>query len=307
MNSGLRKLAAAAFALLFAVTSAVLAQDLQPVPALAGPVVDLTATLSAAEHSALSEKLLDWHRRTGKQLQVLLVATTQPENIEQYANRIGVSWGLGRKGKDDGVLLVVAMKDKRLRIEVGRGLEGELTDIASRRIISEIVAPHFKQQQFAAGLHAGVNAIMAVADGQQVSAVLQEGWQPSTATGPQSAPKKRVSSQSIETFLVFALIIIAVVGSILRRLFGKLGGSMIGAGIAGFAVWVITGLLLAAVAGAVIVLVLLLLIGSPVGWYLGRGGWSGGLGGGGWSSGGGVPWSGGGGDFGGGGASGSWD
>src|SRR5574338_44028 len=128
-----------------------------PVPALKARVTDLTGTLSAAQRTALEERLAAFEARKGSQIAVLLVPTTQPETIEQYGIRVAEQWKLGRKGVDDGVLLLVAMKDRAVRIEVGYGLEGVLPDAPANRIIDEYIVPRFKQGDFAGGISAGVD------------------------------------------------------------------------------------------------------------------------------------------------------
>ncbi len=135
------------------------------VPALTQRVTDLTGTLDSAQNAALAQKLADFEKQKGAQIAILLVPTTQPETIEQYSIRVVEKWKLGRKGVDDGVLLLVAKNDHKLRIEVGRGLEGALTDVASKRIIADVISPHFKQGDVVGGLHAGVDGIMAVIQG----------------------------------------------------------------------------------------------------------------------------------------------
>ena len=131
-------------------------------PALAARVTDLTQTLSPAERAALEAKLADWEARTSNQLVVLIVPTTQPEPIESYSLRVAEKWKIGRKGQDNGALFLVAKNDRKMRIEVGYGLEGVLTDVTSRRIIAENVAPSFREGRYAAGIDAGVDRIIAV-------------------------------------------------------------------------------------------------------------------------------------------------
>ena len=135
---------------------------LQPVPPLQARVTDLTGTLSATERQALEAKLADWEARTTNQLAVLIVPTTKPEAIEQYAIRVADAWKIGQKGKDNGAILLVAKDDKQIRLEVGYGFEGVLTDLTSRRIIAETIAPLFSKGQFAAGISAGIDRIISV-------------------------------------------------------------------------------------------------------------------------------------------------
>jgi len=142
----------------FAVGAAEAPKDgLAPTPPLTSAVTDQTGTLSPSERQTLESKLRDWEARTTNQLAVLIVPTTAPEPIEQYSLRVAEAWKIGQKGKDNGAILLVAKNDKRIRIEVGYGLEGVLTDVTSRRIIAENVAPEFSKGNFATGINAGVD------------------------------------------------------------------------------------------------------------------------------------------------------
>src|SRR5579862_9850377 len=140
------------------------------VPPLTGRVVDQTATLSASEMDALTQRLKDLEARKGSQVAVLIVPTTDPESIEQFSIRVAEAWKIGRKKVDDGALLVVAKNDRKIRIEVGYGLEGALTDVTARRIIDEIITPKFKSGDFAGGISAGVDRIIGVVDGEPLPA-----------------------------------------------------------------------------------------------------------------------------------------
>src|SRR5579863_2288470 len=144
------------------------------VPTLSGRVVDQTATLSAGDISALTQRLRDLETRKGSQVAVLIVPTTQPETIEQYSIRVAEAWKIGRRKIDDGALLVIAKDDHKLRIEVGYGLEGALTDVTSRRIIDEVIAPKFKSGDFAGGIAAGLTRIIGVIDGEPLPAPAPE-------------------------------------------------------------------------------------------------------------------------------------
>jgi uncharacterized protein len=275
---------------------------LAPIPPLRARVTDLTHTLSADEQQALEAKLAAWERDTGNQMAVLIVPSTKPEPIEAYSIRVAEAWKIGRKGQDNGVLFLIAKDDRKVRLEVGYGLEGVLTDVTARRIIAETVAPFFRQNQFAAGINAGV---------ERVIGVVGKG-EPLPAKSPSSAPRAS-RGFDFETLLILLLVGVPVIGGILARIFGKLGGSTIGAGIVGAAAWVIGGSLLIALAVAIIGFVIMLLFGgaggigrSGGGWIpIGGGGWGGGGGGFG-GGGGGGGFGGGGGSFGGGGASGGW-
>jgi len=140
------------------------------VPPLTGRVVDKTATLSSSDVASLDQTLKDFEARKGSQLAVLIVPTTQPETIEQYSLRVAEAWKIGRRKIDDGAILVVAKDDRKLRIEVGYGLEGALTDVTSKRIIDEIITPSFRSGNFAAGISAGVDRIIRVVDGEKLPA-----------------------------------------------------------------------------------------------------------------------------------------
>src|SRR6266436_648769 len=140
------------------------------VPPLSGRVVDTTGTLSSGDIAAQSQRLLDFQKRKGSQIAVLIVPTTAPETIEQYSIRAAEAWKIGRKKIDDGALLVVAKDDRKLRIEVGYGIEGALTDVTSKRIIDEIITPRFRNGDFAGGISAGVNRIIRVVDGEPLPA-----------------------------------------------------------------------------------------------------------------------------------------
>ncbi|HEY0234678.1 MAG TPA: YgcG family protein [Afipia sp.] len=269
------------------------------VPPLTGRVVDLTSTLGSDQIVSLEQKLKDFEDRKGSQITVLIVPTTQPEAIEQYALRVAEQWKLGRKKVDDGALLLVAKDDRRLRIEVGYGLEGALNDATSKRIIDEIITPRFRSGDFAGGINAGVDRMLKVADGEPL---------------PAPKPIQQMSPGAMDAlgeFFPVLLIGSIVVGGIMRTMFGRLGGSIItGAGV-GIVVWLFVGALaiagLAGLAGFFFTLVGDAVMSSGGG--RGRGGFGGGgfsSGGSSWGGGGGGGFSGGGGSFGGGGASGSW-
>ena len=270
---------------------------LVPVPALTSAVTDQTGTLSASERQALESKLRDWEARTTNQLAVLIVPTTAPEPIEQYTLRVAEAWKIGQKGKDNGAILLVAKNDKRIRIEVGYGLEGVLTDITSRRIIAENIAPEFSKGNFAAGINAGVDRIIEVVGAGE----------PLPALTPQrrTAPARHFD---FGTMLIVLLVAVPVLGSVLRSVFGKVGGSLLGGGIVGAIAWFVASSLLIAGVAAIIGFIVMLFSGisgrGGPGIFIPSGG--GGFGGGGFGGGGGG-FSGGGGSFGGGGASGGWN
>jgi len=274
-----------------------------PVPKLAARVTDLTATLSAEQRQALEVRLAEFEKAKGAQIGVLIVPTTQPEPIEQYARRVLDEWKLGRKGIDDGALLLVAMKDRKLRIEVQYGLEGVLPDATAKRIIDETVVPRFKSQDFYGGISAGVERMIGVVSGEEL---------PAPPTPAASNQGSGVDGSKIETLLLMGFALVFVVGAVLRSMFGRFAGSAVAGGVGGVAAWFIVGSAIGAGIVALLVFVLTGVIGLAGTSAMRRGGWSGGSwgggswggGGGGWS--GGSDWSGGGGSGGGGGASGSW-
>ncbi len=275
---------------------AAVAQRLQPVPAFEARVTDLTGTLTAAEQAALEHKLADFEQRKGAQLAVLVVATTQPETIEQYSIRVVDAWKLGRAQPDDGALLLVARDDRALRIEVGRGLEGVLTDLVAKRIVADIIVPQFQRGDFAGGINAGVEQMIRVIDGEPLPEP-DRGWQGRAAQFEELLP-----------VLFFAVLFGGVV---LRAMFGRALGSVATGGLAGLIAWLLTQLVGLAVVAGIAALVLSLMMGFGGGRWSSRphhSGWGGGgFGAGGFGGGlGGGFRGGGGGSFGGGGASGRW-
>ena len=136
------------------------------VPPLTQRVTDLTSTLDAQQIQTLESRLAEFEANKGAQLAVLIVPTTQPETIEQFGIRVVEAWKLGRKKVDDGALLLVAKDDRTLRIEVGYGLEGVLTDATANRIIDEIIVPRFKRGEFYAGIESGLAAMMQIVNGE---------------------------------------------------------------------------------------------------------------------------------------------
>lgn len=263
------------------------------VPPLTGRVVDLTGTLSADQAAALEQKLKAFEDRKGSQLAVLIVPTTQPETIEQYSLRVAELWKLGRKKVDDGALLLIAKNDRKLRIEVGYGLEGVLNDATSKRIIDEIITPKFRSGDFASGIADGADRILKVIDGEPL---------------PVPEPKRDpVDLSAIGEYFPFLFIGTLMAGGIFRALLGRLLGSLVAGGGIGLVMWFLVGALpLAALAGLIVFV--LTLIGDTLvssGGGGGRGGYGGGFSSGSSSSSSGG-FSGGGGSFGGGGASGSW-
>lgn len=281
-------------ALMTAVPAA--AQPLRPVPPLEARVTDLTGTLTQAEQAGLEAELAGFESRKGAQIVVLIVPSTEPEEIEQYSIRVVDAWKLGRAAPDDGALLLVAKDDRAMRIEVGRGLEGALTDLVSKRIISDTIAPYFRQGDFAGGIAAGIGQMIRVIDGEPLPAPDRE-WGGGTERLAGMLP------------FLFGLVI---VGSIVfRAIFGRALGSVATGGVIGAVVWWLTQVFGLAIGVGIVAIIVSLFLGiaGPHRWSSrpGHGGWSSG----GWTSGGGGSFggggfSGGGGSFGGGGASGRW-
>jgi uncharacterized protein len=257
---------------------------LAPIPPLTARVTDKTGTLSDADRTALEDKLARYEQQSGNQLVVLMVPSTQPEPIEAYSLRVAEAWKIGRKGSDNGALFVVAKNDRKMRIEVGYGLEGVLTDVQSRRIIGDDVAPLFRDGKFAAGINAGVDRIIAIT-GQGAAGA-------APASAARTPPRNRGGGFDLETLLIILFVGVPVLGGILKSIFGRVLGSAFGAGIVGFAAWMLAGsLVIAGIAGVVGLLVMLMLgVGStlgrrggmyiPMGGGFGGGGFGGGRGGG---------------------------
>ena len=279
------------------------AQAPAPVPALTGHVIDATGTLSGSEANGLEAELSDFEARKGSQVAVLIVASTQPEEIEQYSIRVAEQWKLGRKKVDDGAILLVAKDDHKLRIEVGYGLEGALTDAICKRIISEVITPYFKAGDFPGGLSAGVASILKVLDGEPLPP-------------PQRSPLQVGQHRGAGVGLGLLALAFLISGG-LRSAFGRVRGGLFSGGAVGLLASFLLGSVILGVGAGLLASLFTMLGGTSVG-NLGngsrRGGWGGGGFGGGWGSGGGGwgggggggGFSGGGGGFGGGGASGSW-
>ncbi|MBB4429646.1 uncharacterized protein GGD66_008250 [Bradyrhizobium sp. CIR48] len=271
------------------------------IPELTGRVVDQTGTLSSSNVAALSQRLRDFETRKGSQIAVLIVPTTQPETIEQFSIRVAEAWKIGRKKVDDGAILVVAKNDRHLRIEVGYGLEGALTDVTSRRIIDEIITPKFRAGDFGGGISDGVDRMIRVIDGE-----------------PLPVPSPTVSFGHLDDLApVFIVTLFASigVGGFFRAMLGRLLGSLVTGGIIAGLTWLILGSFALAIAVGVLGFIIGFVadLFSAIMPATGRsrgGSWSSGSSSGGWSSGSSSSdsgsFSGGGGSFGGGGASGSW-
>lgn len=267
------------------------------IPQLKQRVTDLTSTLDAAQVQALEARLAAFEASKGSQIAVLMLPTTQPETSEQFGIRVAEAWKLGRKGVDDGVLLLVAKDDHKLRIEVGYGLEGALNDATAKRIVSEVISPLFKRGEFYAGIDAGLTSIIKVIEGE-----------PLPPPAPRAATQSGNDTNSFGQLLGAGFVVFMMGNILLRQLLGRLPSGLIVGGVIGMLAW---GLLLSlawAIAAGVVAFLLSLIFGSTGGGSSFPSGWGGGSGG--WGSGGGSfgggDFGGGGGSFGGGGASGDW-
>ena len=289
-----------------------LAQDVQPVPTLSGRVVDQIGLLQPAQREQIEARLAAFEAQAGPQIVLLLVASTQPEDIAAYAQRVADSWKIGRREVGDGVLVVVARDDRRVRIEVAKALEGAVPDLAARQIIDRLITPAFKRGDYAAGLDAGVDGLIARVRGEGLPAPT-----PEAGTGR----SRHSGGFDWQTLAIFFFVGVPVVGGVLSSLMGRKLGSVVTAGGTGALAWGLsTSAVLAGVAGVVALLLVGVMgvgssargrggrgmlggaLGGLPGVILGGGGFGGGRSGGG----GGGFGSGGGGNFGGGGASGSW-
>jgi len=277
------------------------AQPLQPVPALQARVTDLSATLSAAQARALEDKLAAFEAAHGSQIVVLLVRSTAPEDIAAYAFRVADAWKIGRRDVGDGVLLLVAKDDRKVRIEVARTLEGAIPDLAAWRIIDGAIIPAFRRGDFAGGIDAGVEGVFALIRGENLPAP-----EPAAPGG---------GGAGLEDLGALLFVGVPILGAVLVGMLGRKPGALATGGLTGLIVHLLTASLFLALVGGVLAVVFVLVLGiggggrggpphrggGPIirGGSLGGGGFGGGFGGGGFRSGGG-------GSFGGGGASGSW-
>ena len=243
-----------------------------PVPPLAGRVTDQTATLTGEQKSALEQTLRSFEARKGSQVVVLIVPTTSPETIEQYALRVAEQWKPGRKNVDDGAILVVAKDDRTLRIEVGYGLEGALTDAASKRIISEIVVPRFRQGDFYGGISAGVDRMLRVIDGEPL---------------PNPEEGRPAGTRGMGSILPVMMVLALVAGGVLRTVLGRFPAALVTGGAVSAVAWMLAGAISVALIAGGVAFLFTLLGGGMGGRGLGIGGFRGG-------------------GFGGGGASGRW-
>lgn len=288
------------------------AQTLVAVPPLTARVMDQTGTLAGADVAALEQQLKNFEQQRGTQIVVLLVTSTAPEDISDFTQRLGDAWKIGRRQVGDGLLLVVALNDRRLRIAPAKSLEGAVPDLAAQRIIDQVITPAFRQGDVAGGLRAGLSHLQARIEGEAL---------PLPQAGAQSSKPTGAAEVDWLNLVVLLLVALPVVAGVLRRVLGQRLGALAAGGVVGVVVWVMTSLLwlgvVAAMLGLMSALFMQALPSAAVRRSQGRGrgrggdfsGWGGGGSGhsGGWGgSGGGGFSSGGGGDFGGGGASGRW-
>lgn len=258
--------------------------ELAPIPALQQRVTDLTQTLSLEQLTALEQKIAAFEQEKGSQIAVLLVSTTQPEAIEQYSIRVAEAWKIGRDKEDDGVILLVAKDDRKMRIEVGYGLEGAIPDLIAKRVITEVMAPSFKQGDFYGGISKTLDTLISLINGEQLP-----------------APPKQNKQSGIGDFLPLLLVGGLILGSLLRAIFGDFFGGVLNGGFIAVLAWFFGVALLIALLLGLVAFVITLIgpsgLGQLGGGSYGTGGYSGGQ----FDS-----WGGSGGDFGGGGASGDW-
>lgn len=315
--TALRLLLALAFAAVMAFTG-IGAQAQQAVPALSARVIDSTGTLDAVQRQGLDDKLAAFEKSKGTQIVVLMVPTTQPEDIASYAHRVADAWKIGRKDVGDGLLVVVAKNDRQMRIEVAKALEGAVPDIAAARIIDQQMKPRFQQSDFAGGLNAAADQLIARISGEALP-------EPSSPTAGQQAGRMILGNFDWTDLAIFVFFAVPIASRILGAVVGRKVGALATGGIVGVLAWIFTASVLMAGLAGVVAAVFGLMVGGGRGGLGGRGGVIGGMGGlgglggglggyggsrGGWGgssggSGGGFS-SGGGGNFGGGGASGGW-
>lgn len=274
-----------------------------PVPPLTARVTDQTATLDAQQRQQLEDKLAAFEASHGTQIVILLVPSTQPEDIAAYANRVFNTWKPGRQGVGDGLLLVVAKQDRKVRIEVARALEGAVPDLAAKQVIDEVLTPHFRAGDFAGGLDQATERLMALVRGEAL---------------PAPAPRRADSEAEWTNLALLLFIALPVLGAVARRILGHKLGTLATGGLIGYVAYTFTASLLLAAAAGVLAMLFTFIAGTALGSALLSsarhrhhggpwGGYSSGGGdaGGGWGGGGGFS-SGGGGDGAGGGASGDW-
>lgn len=286
------------------------AQALVPLPPLTARVMDQTGTLAVADVASLEQQLQTFEQQRGTQIVVLVLPTTAPEDIADFTQRLGDAWKIGRREVGDGLLLVVALNDRRLRIAPAKALEGAVPDLAAQRIIDQVITPAFRQGDVAGGLRAGLSHLQARIEGEAL---------PLPKAGAQGGKPTGAAEVDWLNLAVLLLVALPAVAGVLRRVLGQRLGALGTGGVVGVLVWSMSGLFwlagIAAMLGLMSALFMQALPSAAVRRSQGRGrggdfpGWGGGRRGhsGGWGgSGGGGFSSGGGGNFGGGGASGRW-
>lgn len=296
----LQRLLACVVASLLWLATAAFAQEVLPVPPLSGRVVDQTGTLTPAQAQALTAKLEAIETQRGAQLVVLIVPTTQPEDIATYGQRVADTWKVGRRDVGDGLVIVVAKNDRRINIEVAKTLEGAVPDVLAGRIINDQIKPAFRANDYAGGLNAAIDRLDKAIGGEALPAP--------TGKGGGNANRGPLGGFDIQDLAIFLFVAVPIVGALLTAIFGRKLGALVTGGAVGAVAWFLTASLLVAGGAGLIALILIGVMGvgsgrsgrgGPIVWGGGGGGFGGGGGGGGFRSGGG-------GDFGGGGASGSW-
>ena len=282
--------------LLFFINFSVVAQDVD-LPSLSKRVTDLTGTLTSVEQNSLEQTLKSYESERGSQLVVVLIRSTGDETIEQYGIRLAEAWKIGREGVDDGIIMLFAMADRKMRIEVGYGLEGALTDALAKRIITNVIVPEFRSGHFYKGIQRGVDVVISAVSGEELPPAVSSSGSGSSGTS---------SRKLVPLLFVLSFGFIAAIKSVLSKRVGKGGAT----GILGVIIFVLGWLFIGLVAGLFIAIFVSILLNVPSNGRGGRRGggmyWGGGGFGGGFSGGGGGGFSGGGGGFGGGGASGGW-
>lgn len=222
---------------------AVLAQPLQPVPALTARVIDQTGTLSAEQTAAIEARLRSLEEQSGSQVVVLMVPTTAPEDIAPYAHRVASDWKIGRKDVGDGLLIVIAKDDRRMRMEVARALEGAIPDLVAARIIDQQMAPFFRQNDYAGGILAAIDQVGARIAGE--------------ALPPPSQQPSHADEADLEGLAIFLFFGVMVIGPVIRRIFGNKFGSLLVGGGTGLLAYLFTASLLLAGVAAVVALSLI--------------------------------------------------
>ncbi|TSA18366.1 MAG: hypothetical protein D4R74_01320, partial [Betaproteobacteria bacterium] len=231
--------------LTLAFASAAGAADAVAVPVLKARITDITGTLSSVQLASLETELRDFEQQKGSQIAVLILPSTQPESIEQYSIRVAEQWKVGRAKTGDGLILIVAKEDQRLRIEVGYGLEGAIPDVVAKRVIREVMAPHFLANDFYGGIRDGIQTLMKLIDGEKLP-----------------PPAKAAKVDDYESLFVVLLAVVIVAGGVLKAVLGRALGSAATGVAAGAIAWVLAGAIAAAVIAGIIAFLFALSMGS---------------------------------------------